>query len=314
MINDGLSISTTNLRECAFYWRYLNERGFIGEEIEPTTAKEYCFAIDFFLEQQLYNNEERRLFIREMRQARSKQLVHPQQLEWLDKMNERAHFWMWCVCRLLEENNFASNSFNPGTLNADRSTMRIYNQIGLSIYPRTEKERHRLIIEFLDKSYLPLASKQSLLEYFKAQSSQLFTAGKFTWITREDNECYQQYEWACDYITKNKHFSIPYWFIPAPTTDRDMLEAAIAAFDIWPVDSSTKQLFILRMRKAWSQKKHRASLEKKNKQSYNFTLTTKVKKMLDRMADKEGLSRNEVLEKLIKDKYLERRSYLTDEN
>ncbi|EPT2925133.1 hypothetical protein ACVQAZ_002353 [Vibrio vulnificus] len=314
MKNDELSINTTNLRECAFYWHFLKGKSLIGAEVEPTAANEYCFSINVLLEQTFYNWEDRRLFIREMRQALINQLVPPKQLEWLNQANERAHFWMWCFCRLIVQNNFVVNSSNPYPLNFDRNTTHIYNQIGLSLNPRTARERHQFIVEFLDRSHIPLAQKQSLLEHFKAETGSLFSIGKFTWMNREDNELYQQYAWAYNYIANNKEYAIPSWFIPLPTTDREMLDAAIAAFDIWPVDSSTKQLFILRMRKAWSQKKHRASLEKKKRQSYNFTLSTKVKKMLDRMADKEGLSRNEVLEKLIKDKYLERRSYLTDEN
>ncbi|WP_318478847.1 hypothetical protein [Photobacterium leiognathi] len=306
MKNDELSINTTNLREGAFYWHFLKEKSLIGAEIEPETANQYCLAINSLLEQKFYNNDERRYFIREMKQALDHRLVSPKQLKWLNQVNERVHFWMWSFCRLITQNNFTTNLSNPYQLNFDINAPHIYSQIGVSLNPRTANERHQLIIDYLDKSFIPLASKLSLLEHFKAEAGSLFSIGKFTWMNRKDNELYQQYAWAYNYITNNKEYSIPSWFIPTPTTEREMLDAAIAAFDIWPVDSSTKQLFILRMRKAWSQKKHRASLEKKKKQSYNFTLTTKVKKMLDRMADRDGLSRNEVLEKLITEKYLEK--------
>ncbi|EGR0059618.1 TPA: hypothetical protein I7753_02215 [Vibrio vulnificus] len=304
MKNDELSINTTNLRECAFYWRFLKGKSLIGAEIEPATANEYCLAINALLEQRFYNRDDRRLFIREIRQALNNQLVHPKQLEWLNQVNERAHFWIWCFCRLITQNNFTANLSNSYQLNFDINAPHIYSQIGVSLNPRTAKERNQLIIDFLDRSDIPLNELLSLLEHFKANVGKLFSIGKFAWLNREDNELYQQYAWAYNYITNNKEYTIPNWFIPTPTTDREMLDAAITAFDVWSVDDSTKQLFILRMKKAWSQKKHRASLEKKNKQSYNFTLSTKAKKMLDRMSESRGQSRNEILEKLIKDEYL----------
>lgn len=305
MNDDKLSVSTSNLIKCAFYWRYLNFRTLLNEEIEPTKANDYCLAINITLEQRIYNLEERRLFIRQMKQALGLQLIPQQQLEWLNQMNERSHFWMWCYCRLLTvQRSYEDNENDSYTLNCDSNASYLYSQLGLSLNPRTTKERQRLVIDFLDQSDIPLTKKLSLLEYFKAHVGQLFSIGKFTWINREDNELYQQYGWAYNYITSNKEYPIPHWFIPTPTTDREMLDVAIAAFDICPADNSTKQLIILRMKKAWSQKKHRASLEKKKKQSYNFTLSTKVKKMLDRMAESKGQSRNEILEQLIKAEYL----------
>lgn len=57
------------------------------------------------------------------------------------------------------------------------------------------------------------------------------------------------------------------------------------------------------MKKAWSQKKHRLAMKKKDKQSYNFTLSASTKKMLDEMADHANLSRNEYLEKILVAEY-----------
>ncbi|HGS5630791.1 TPA: hypothetical protein ACMDXI_001411 [Vibrio parahaemolyticus] len=249
-----------------------------------------------------------------MKQEATKRMVPDEALEWLSKDHERVCFWMWCHCRLLAKQGvFVIGS--PIMLNANKGeSSNFYDQLRLDTHPRTAKARYLCVIDFLDQLNINIEEKLKLVNYFKEHAGKLFSAGKFSWMTREEDELYQQYDWAYNYVSNNKEHPLVNWFIPAPMTNRDKRDAAIAVFDIWPADESTKQLFILRMRKAWSQKKHRASLEKKNKQSYNFTLTTKVKKMLDRMADKDGLSRNEVLEKLITDKYTGSRAYLTDES
>ncbi|HIF5822071.1 TPA: hypothetical protein ACX3FG_002757 [Vibrio parahaemolyticus] len=245
-------------------------------------------------------------FIVQMKQEANLQLVPEDALEWFSKDHERVCFWMWCHCRLLaQQGNFVLGS--PMMLNANKGeSSNFYDQLRLDPHPRTAKARHQCVIDFIDQVNISIDAKLQLVKYFKEHAGKLFFAGKFSWMTREQDEMFQQYDWAYNYICNNKEHSLLNWFIPTPITNMDKRDAAIAAFDIWPVDSSIKELFIVRMRKAWSQKKHRASLEKKKKQSYNFTLTTKVKKMLDRMADRDGLSRNEVLEKLITEKYLEK--------
>ena len=57
------------------------------------------------------------------------------------------------------------------------------------------------------------------------------------------------------------------------------------------------------MMKAWSQKKHRLAMKKRNKKSYNFTLTTSTIDKLDDMAERTGISRNECLENLVLEEY-----------
>lgn len=305
VIHDESVIKTNNLRECRFYWRYFLSQGAPLPQ-EPIKANDYCFALNRALTELRWQSGDVHNFIAQMKQEANMQLVPDEALEWLNKDNERICFWIWCHCRLLaEQGNFVLGS--PLKLNANRGeSSNFYDQLRLDPHPRTAKARFQCVINFLDQVNINIETKLRLVDYFKEHAGKLFFASKFTWMTRQEDELYQQYDWAYNYVSNNKEYPLLNWFIPVPMTSKDNRDAAIAVFDIWPADESTKQLFILRMRKAWSQKKHRASLEKKNKQSYNFTLTTKVKKMLDRMADRDGLSRNEVLEKLITEKYLEK--------
>lgn len=297
MKDDGLTINTNNLRECRFYWRWMLANN-AQLPPEPQKSQQYCTAINAVFDSEHWDTDTRRQYVKGMKEASLAQLVPQKELEWLDKEQERMCFWIWCCCRLLpDEKSFMlwNNSLKLNFQLGGEPTP--YNELGISGCPRTAKERHQLIVEFLDKSSMSLDSKRSLLEFWKKQWGDIFLTEKFFWVDNKDDE---QCKWFANYITSNDDFQIPTWFIPEPTTAQEMYDASIAAFDIWQADVNTKKLFVVRMRKAWSQKKHRLAMKKKNKKSYNFTLSTSTKEMLDKMADKEEISRNEFLERLIK--------------
>ena len=294
--DDGLTINTNNLRECRFYWRGMLTDCFQLPP-EPQKSQQYCTAINAAFDATNWDTDARRKYIKSMKNASLTQLIPQKELEWLDKEQERMCFWIWCCCRLLASND-SIKSFNNLNLSFQQGYNSLpYSILGISEYPRTAKERHQLIIEFLDKSSMSLDLKRSLLELWKQRWGDVFLTEKFFWVDNNDDE---QCEWFANYITNNDDFQIPTWFIPEPTTSQEMHDASIAAFDIWQTDVSTKKLFVIRMKKAWSQKKHRLAMKKKNKKSYNFTLSTSTKEMLDKMADNAEISRNEFLERLIK--------------
>lgn len=301
MKDDGLSIKTNNLRECRFYWRQLANSSFKLPP-EPTRAHEYCAAINATIEQHLWNQDERQNYIQYIKQTSRQHLIPQEELKWLNVEQERMCFWIWCCCRLLasEDSPLGWVGMNLSLTQPNEPTP--YSNLGLNMHPRTAQERHRLIIDFLDQSSMPIESKRLLLKYWEEQWGGTYSTERFLWLSDQEN---RQYEWACNYVVSNDEYAIPHWFIPQPTTDKEMLDAAIAAFDMWQTDISTKKLFIIRMKKAWSQKKHRLAMKKKNKKSYNFTLTTNTKELLDEMADNAELSRNEFLERLIKQKHSE---------
>ncbi|MGR5340968.1 hypothetical protein ACPV50_13685 [Vibrio astriarenae] len=298
MKDDGSTINTNNIRECRFYWRGLLENGFRLPP-EPQKSQQYCTAINAAFDATNWDTHTRREYVRDMKNASLAQLIPQKELEWLDKEQERMCFWIWCCCRLLASNDSIMLWNNPNlNLSFEQGFNPFpYSALGLSEYPRTAKERHQLIVEFLDKSSMNLDFKRSLLEFWKQHWGETFLTEKFFWVDNKDDE---QCAWFANYITNNGDFQIPAWFIPEPTTTQERYDACIAAFDIWPTDTSTKKLFIIKMKKAWSQKKHRLAMKKKNKKSYNFTLSCSAKEMLDEMAEHAEISRNEFLERLIK--------------
>ncbi|EKO3441432.1 hypothetical protein ACXQF3_003785 [Vibrio fluvialis] len=297
MKDDGLTISTNNLRECRFYWR-----GMLADDFqlppEPSKSQDYCSAINSALGVRFHQDDEKRSYIRDMINSASTYLVPQKELEWLNRDQERMCFWIWCCCRLLANEKFIKGWGNSLNLNLTQGSTPVpYSKLAISEHPKTAKERHQLIIEFLDRSNMPLETKRTLLEHWKQCWGEVYSTETYLWL---DNSSDEQCEWFASYIT-NSDSPIPYpWFIPTPTTTQERYDACIAAFDIWPTDTSTKKLFVIKMKKAWGQKKHRLAMKKKNKKSYNFTLSSSTKEMLDKMADNAEVSRNEFLERLIK--------------
>lgn len=264
---------------------------------EPQKSQQYCTAINAAFDEANWDAETRRQYIKGMKDASLAQLVPQTELKWLNKEQERMCFWVWCCCRLLASNDSIKLWNNLNLSFQQGGDPLPYSMLGISEYPITAEERHQFIVEFLDRSDMNLSLKRSLLEFWKQKWGEVYSTEKFFWIENNDDE---QCEWFANYITNNDDFHIPTWFIPEPTTAQEMYDASIAAFDIWQTDLSTKKLFVIRMKKAWSQKKHRLAMKKKNKKSYNFTLSTNAKEMLDKMADNAEISRNEFLERLIK--------------
>ncbi|OOF11739.1 hypothetical protein BZG82_04025 [Salinivibrio sp. PR5] len=112
------------------------------------------------------------------------------------------------------------------------------------------------------------------------------------WIT--DNEI--QIEWAWDYLTSQHFFRDRLLRFLAKS---DKKQALITGFDLLSENLDKKNLLILNMKRAWSQKKFRD--KKSGKKPYSISLTETAKGMLDELADRKGMRINELVETLIRE-------------
>lgn len=303
MTNRHSSIQTKELRECRFYWRYMCNDGF-SLSSEPHTSQDYCNALNTALTHQTKNHVERSNYVCQMRNAALEQLLPSQELEWISPKNERLCFWLWCFCRLVTRNDPWRGERLVIQFD-QRETNRPYIDYGLNPLPFTTQERYDSIVDFLDLGGATLEDKRRLLQKWRYLWEDINAVEHFPTPSKDSD---QFHCWLWSYIISNKEYPIEHWFIPKPKTPKEKFNASVAAFDIWQTDVSTKKLFIIRMKKAWSQKKHRLTMGKHNKKSYNFTLTTSTKKLLDEMAESAELSRNEFLEHLIKQENMRKHS------
>ncbi|WP_019613664.1 hypothetical protein [Psychromonas ossibalaenae] len=294
-----LHIETNKLRECRFYWWYIKKDNPNHSE-EPTTAAGYREQINVFISSRLAVSEDIENNINIMKQTAAYSLLGDDELKWIGKHQERLCYWIWSYCRLADMNK-PRRWEGEIDINLDQNLSfqdNIYESLQLNKTPLSASERYGLIIKFLDLCGLEISQKRSLLKYWKETWGSIYGTERFIWL---DNKNAKQCEWAWDYLSKNKDLNIPHWFIPVPTTAQQMYDATITAFDTFSAHIDTKKMFMIKMKKAWSQKKHRDSME--GKKAYNFVLKNEVKEKLDKLAKANGLKKNEYLEQIINQEF-----------
>lgn len=296
MASYGTTVKGRTLRECNFYWDYMLDDGIHMPLDRPQNATDICYIINRLLIDTQIDDNNICTYIQKMTDAANGRLIPEKELEWIDRRDERLCYWIWSILRLAV-NNYEAHS-DGLELSFDQYNLdRPYLNFELNGLPLTARERYDLIIKFFDVTTATIEQKRRILNGLRHDWERVYSTEKFL-RPNSDEEGYGAWLW--NYVTSNEEYPIQHWFLPQPKKPDDMFKAAVAAFDVWGEDTSTKKLFIIRMKKAWSQKKHRMAIAKKNKKSYNFTLTTSTKALLDEMANTTGHSRNEVLERLIK--------------
>lgn len=289
-------IENKNLRECRFYWNYLKKQN-IALPAEPGDPLEYCRKINDIINSLSANISDNEKNVAEMEASAKELLLSSKELKPLDKGIERMCYWIWCYCRLMDST--ASNWLNTPSINYNvLPESSVYLKSNINLHPATAEERYDLIIKFLDFSQANLDSKRGLLAFWQQAWGEIYEAETFHWLDNKNNI---QCEWASNYLVNDTEYKVPNWFLPKPTTPQQMYDFTIAAFDIWDAHPDSKKLLIIKMKKAWSQKKHRDNME--GKKAYNFVLDNGVKDKLDAIAKDYGLKKNQCLEQLIEKEF-----------
>jgi hypothetical protein len=289
-------IENNSLRECRFYWYYLKKQN-ITLPAEPSESTEYCRKINHVINSLSIKFDEKESAVEEMKRETKESLLSNKELKPLDKGIERMCYWIWCYCRLMDST--ASNWLNTPSINYNVSAENsVYLKYSLNLNPTTAEERYDLIIKFLDFSEADLDSKRGLLAFWQQAWGEVYEAETFHWLDNKNNI---QCEWASNYLTNDTEYKIPTWFLTKPTTPQQRYDYTIAAFDIWEAHPDSKKLLIVKMKKAWSQKKHRDNME--GKKAYNFVLHDGAKEKLDAIAKSYGLKKNQCLEQLIEKEF-----------
>lgn len=227
------------------------------------------------------------------------QLIPDSQFEWLDERNCRLIYFVWFYLRLADENKLSVTGHeNPlpllGALyNSQASSIDgLYNRVCGYPNPTSTKERLRAIINFFDHYFIDIQKRSEFLGYLKSYSHDLLSETKsVSWILADNRS---QIDWAWNYLLSEKMISD----ILKPINDIERYNTIVVTLDFWNVHPAEKELFVLRMKKAWSQKKHRDGLV--GKKPYNITMSNDIQGMLEKLAEHNDSKINKTLEKLIR--------------
>lgn len=148
-----------------------------------------------------------------------------------------------------------------------------------------------------------ITEKIQKLNFFKIEWSSIFLNKKaISWLDKNKQE---QVQWAYEYLKlKGK---IAFDRLVDPT---DLYTFVISEIDtLWIGNAAEKQLFLDKMRRAWSQKKFRD--DGKTKKPYHLPLTKEAHKQLEFLTQVLNKSPSQVLEFIIEDKYKEYQQYMS---
>ncbi|CAK2442032.1 hypothetical protein VCRA2113O415_210014 [Vibrio crassostreae] len=282
-------INTKELRVCQFYWNYLFNNEVMHDKFiqEPRQISAYLDDIVEYLESDISTVENPNSVVLRMLRTLSEQSLKDDILDNISITDCRLCYWLW---RKLAENNVP----NPDTVTVIADT---YQKLHLPDKTFSTKERHAVIVRYLDCWDKNALEKQEAILALLDEWNRVKEIESFSWFNINDE---QQSEWLYDRISAS-----PAGQSLNPTntvTTASSLERAIIAigyFDLWREHYGYKELFINKVKNAWTQQKHRDKIKTDGKRNCNVILKNRTKKRLDEMATERGMSRNNFLEWLI---------------
>ncbi|MBC9229052.1 hypothetical protein HI850_006875 [bacterium SPL81] len=194
-------------------------------------------------------------------------LIDKKHIEWIDKNDSRILLFL-----------IFSLSFKCGVFIQKVNYTNLYDifLFNLDIYPSNIDSK----INFIN----------SLREEWHIYSTPF---NEIKWIKKDD---ILQIDWAYQYLNKNQKL-IPTPLAPIHTNDKYNIILSSLDIILFANSKEYKELFLLKMRKTWSQKKFRDS--GKVKKNYHLPLTNMTQKKLEKLAELKNCRKEQVIEQLI---------------
>lgn len=206
-------------------------------------------------------------------------------LEWISAKDHRQLIWLINMLAfgnvMAVDPNQAPKPFIPNPNNAQ------------------PHERYDQIIAAIDSFWLHASTKRTCLSSLKSQwSSAQVPWSKLKWIN--SNDVYQL-DWCIDYIKKRTIWhSQPIRFANSSPCNTQEKHSHILGFldCLYFAGRAEQELFLIKMRKTWQQRKYRNS-EKAKKQVY-FSLSDEAQKQLASLEKAQKQTKNRIIEDLIR--------------
>ena len=254
--------------------------------------------------------------ISDLRKAFQATQLPSDKLTWFDKKNERLCNWVWSFLdqHTMQENDDTLSTdyavegdeyYYPGVYNGSFLDLRL-SITPFSIPTSNVSERLTAIKEAFEYAEADVSGQQKIIKLIKLVWGDVYSSkcsSSFVDWLDESNEA--QCKWTWEYfrdLKSREHKSFFYTW--RPHNDKEKISAMIAAVDMGVLKNLDRtELFISKMKRAWSQQKFRENTKATGKKVYSYSMTLETKKMLDEIALRDGLKLNEVLEQLIKEKH-----------
>ena len=206
---------------------------------------------------------------------------------------------LFCYCHLLNNKVFSINGhdlfFNMRRTSKDEP-LQLINHTSI-LRRNTITEMKIDFISFINLIEADYHDKKKYLNYLNEQYIDSRSKFNFNWLSKKDNE---QAIWAIKYIKDNNIIKKDHKYIPNIIDDYNHYSIVIPAlFHSLEISDDAKELFLIKMKKAWGQVKYRNKIKKDKKTTINLVISKNSKSKLEDISNFYGLNLNETFEKLI---------------
>lgn len=293
-------LEVNSWREYKFYLQYLRTKIVEFVLIKESDQIEECERkINEKIEYLIGKDRKLSGLISEMKKAFQATQLTLNDFKWNDKKEERFWNWVWCYLKeniqydnrngiehrllpiedILMPPDFSLLSLKALNKDRNNSSDRLTDIIKAFHDGEADRYEQLEIIKFIDEEWKVVYKDKRIVE----------------WLDQNNN---RQWSWVLAYLEKiDRRFMNKAW---EPGCDAEIRAAIIAAMDMLN-DPIRKELFIGKLKRAWSQKKFRDKSD--GKKAYSINMTPKTKKRLDELADHHDLKLNEMIAKLVKQEH-----------
>ena len=292
-------LKADSLRKREFYTNYIFRN--LNEELLPTFRSGIILGEDELndlIRKNTDNKKERKDFIRRANIAYKESLTEDRFFDWIN--NERiALYVIQFIHNYIYDDYLQSLAVKTGPGYRNHyphfgKTLHI-RKMGLPETPYGLRQLKDTIKSYFDRLNIPLDVKELLIDHIRTDWFNQNTDWLF-WI---ENKNKTQVDWAVEYIRghfKSEDNDMLYYYNPSSALNR-----IYGFFDIILTSNESRELFIIKMKKAWAQSRYRESV--KDKKVINTYVSNDVKEKLKEIVRSGNKKTTEVISDLIRREY-----------
>ncbi|EOS9898204.1 CopG family transcriptional regulator [Vibrio cholerae] len=242
---------------------------------------------------------------KDIKERRLKETISQSDLEWMIKHNHRQCLYLFLSLLIHEqETSILARIITPEIYNNKKSLTNISTILNRSILEHFNPEiehnfdlmhEHLLLFFISINKNIAIA----LMDTLKAEWSKALKNNNHDWIDKENT---YQINWIIEYFKKS---NIEPWFI---NNNQDLYfkyYLCVVLIDLWQQDDfiekiGSKDYFLEKMKRSWSQQKYRLSV--KDKKSINLRVDKEIEKKINKLCTDLKLTKSQLIELLLKNK------------
>ncbi|MCD6647829.1 CopG family transcriptional regulator [Vibrio cholerae] len=242
---------------------------------------------------------------KDIKERRLKETISQSDLEWIIKHNHRQCLYLFLSLLIHEqETSILARIITPEIYNNKKSLTNISTILNRSILEHFNPEiehnfdlmhEHLLLFFISINKNIAIA----LMDTLKAEWSKALKNNNHDWIDKENT---YQINWIIEYFKKS---NIEPWFINNNQDIYFKYYLCVVLIDLWQQDDfiekiGSKDYFLEKMKRSWSQQKYRLSV--KDKKSINLRVDKEIEKEINKLCTDLKLTKSQLIELLLKNK------------